>query len=336
VSQPPSPGKTTRVFGHYEILSVLGKGGMAEVYRARVLTGPREGWTVALKRLQPALTRDPESVTLFAREAQLSKQLNHPNIVTVLDAGELEGIYFIVMELVDGRDLGHILRRCKVRGIPLPLDFAVYLGKVLLEALAYAHTATGPTGEPLGIVHCDVSPSNLFISRVGEIKLGDFGVSRVLVDGKLQGGEVLGKPYYLSPESLLGEVNPAADLWAATVVLYELLTLERPFIGGSPDEVFARIWSREYRPLRELRPEVPEALAAVVDRAFSARPEERFPSAEEFAQALTPHYDERVGTPLAIAAVVRGLFGASDDVPASPAPGGGAAPTSGTPGSRAG
>lgn len=332
MSQPPSAPKAPRVFGNYEILSVLGKGGMAEVYRARVRSGPREGWTVALKRLQPALTRDPESVTLFAREAQLSKQLHHPNIVTVLDAGEMEGIYFIVMELVDGRDLGQILRRCKVRGIPLPLDFAVYLGKVLLEALAYAHTAAGPTGEPLGIVHCDVSPSNLFISRVGEIKLGDFGVSRVLVDGKLQGGEVLGKPYYLSPESLLGEVSPEADLWAATVVLYELLTLERPFLGGSPDEVFAAIWSRQYRPLRELRPDVPEALEAVVDRAFSAKPAERFPTAEEFAHALTPHYDERVGTPLAIAAVVRGLFGASDDVPSSS----GGASSPGTSGSRAG
>ncbi|WIG96609.1 serine/threonine-protein kinase [Myxococcus sp. SDU36] len=332
MSQPTSPQKTTRVFGTYEVLSVLGKGGMAEVYRARVLSGPREGWTVALKRLLPALTRDPESVALFAREAQLSKQLHHPNIVTVLDAGELEGIYFIVMELVDGRDLGQILRRCKVRGIPLPLDFAVYLGKVLLEALAYAHSATGPQGERLGIVHCDVSPSNVFISRVGEIKLGDFGVSRVLVDGKLQGGDVLGKPYYLSPESLLGEVSPEADLWAATVVLYELLTLERPFTGPTPEAVFNAIRARQYRPLRELRPDIPEALEAVVARAFAERPEDRFPTAEEFAQALTPHYDERVGTPLAIAAVVRGLFGASDEVLATPPPGG----TPPTPGSRAG
>ena len=322
---PPVARPQQRVFGQYEILSVLGKGGMAEVYRARVLSGPREGWTVALKRLLPALTADAESVTLFAREARLSKQLHHPNIVTVLDAGELEGIYFIVMDLVDGRDLGQILRRCKVRGIPLPLDFAVYLGKVLLEALAYAHTATGASGEPLGIVHCDVSPSNLFISRVGEIKLGDFGVSRVLVDGKLQEGEVLGKPYYLSPESLRGEVSPEADLWAATVVLYELLTLERPFTGATPEEVFQAIRSGTYRPLRELRPEVPEALEDVVRRAFSARIDDRFPSAESFAHALAPHYDERVGTPLAIAAVVRGLFGASDDAPSTPQ--GGAPPS---------
>ncbi len=310
----PSTPKPPRLFGNYEILSVLGKGGMAEVYRARVLAGPREGWTVALKRLLPALTRDPASIALFAREADLSKKLDHPNIVKVLDAGVHDGIYFIVMELVDGRDLGQILRRCKQRGIPLPVDFAVYLGKVLLEALSYAHHATGPGGEPLGIVHCDVSPSNLFISRVGEIKLGDFGVARVRVGGTLQGGsdEVLGKPYYLSPESLRGDIGPVADLWAATVVLYELLTLERPFTGSTPEEVFGHIRAGRYRPLRSLRPEVPEALEAVIARAFAAGPEARFPSAEAFAQALTPHYDERVGTPLAIAAVVRGLFGASD------------------------
>ncbi len=313
MSTPPTP-KPPRLFGNYEILSVLGKGGMAEVYRARVLSGPREGWTVALKRLLPALTRDPASIELFAREADLSKKLDHPNIVKVLDAGVHEGIYFIVMELVDGRDLGQILRRCKQRGIPLPVDFAVYLGKVLLEALSYAHHATGPEGEPLGIVHCDVSPSNLFISRVGEIKLGDFGVARVRVGGTLQGGsdEVLGKPYYLSPESLRGDIGPVADLWAATVVLYELLTLERPFTGSTPEEVFGLIRAGRYRPLRSLRPEIPEALEGVISRAFAARPEERFPSADEFAHALTPHYDERVGTPLAIAAVVRGLFGASD------------------------
>lgn len=313
----PSTPKASRLVGNYEILSVLGKGGMAEVYRARVLSGPRKDWTVAFKRLLPALTRDPASIELFAREADLSQKLDHPNIVKVLDAGVHEGIYFIVMELVDGRDLGQILRRCKQRGIPLPVDFAVYLGKVLLEALSYAHHATGPDGEVLGIVHCDVSPSNLFISRVGEIKLGDFGVARVRVGGSHQGGsgEVLGKPYYLSPESLRGDISPVVDLWAATVVLYELLTLERPFTGSTPEEVFANIRAGRYRPVRSLRPEIPEALEAVIARAFASRPEERFPSAEEFAEALTPHYDERVGTPLAIAAVVRGLFGASDIIP---------------------
>jgi serine/threonine protein kinase len=285
---------------------------MAEVFRARVLTGRYEGWNVAVKRLLPSLTGDPASVESFIREADLSTQLDHPNIVKVLDVGIAEGTYYIVMELVDGRDLAQILRRCKQRGIPLPLDFAVYLGKVLLEALAYAHTAVDSRGAPLGIVHCDVSPSNLFISRTGEIKLGDFGVARVFVDGSRDGGEVLGKPYYLSPESLRGAVTPEADLWAATVVLYELLTLERPFIGNTPEEVFFNIRHRRYRPIPMLRPDVPELLDELISRGFAARIEDRFPTAETYAQALTPHYDELVGTPLAIAAVVRGLFGTSD------------------------
>jgi eukaryotic-like serine/threonine-protein kinase len=311
VSTSPTP-RAPRILGNYEILSQLGKGGMAEVFRARVLSGPREGWRVALKRLLPALTKDPASVSLFAAEAHLTKQLNHPNIVQVLDVGLVDGQYFIVMNLVDGRDLGQLLRRCKHRGIHLPLDFAVYLGQVLLDALSSAHGATGPQGEPLGIVHCDISPSNLFISRFGDIKLGDFGVARLRVDGVLQGGEVLGKPYYLSPESLQGAISPQVDLWAATVVLYELLTLQRPFTGSTPEEVFTKIVYRDYLPPSLLRPEIPEALDEIIHRGFAIDPEDRFPSAQAYAEALVPHYDERVGTPLAIAAVVRGLFGISD------------------------
>ena len=187
------------------------------------------------------------------------------------------------MELVDGRDLAQILRRCKQRGIPLPIDFAVYLGKVLLEALAYAHTAEDSRGAPLGIVHCDVSPSNLFISRMGEIKLGDFGVARVLVDGSREGGEVLGKPYYLCPESLRGIVTPEADLWAATVVLYELLTLERPFLGNTPEEVFFNIRTARYRrSMRSARTCPPSAGGGDRPR-LAARTEDRFPTAEAFA-----------------------------------------------------
>jgi eukaryotic-like serine/threonine-protein kinase len=305
---PPPEGPQR--FGAYELLSLLGQGGMAEVFRARVLEGPRQGWEVALKRLLPQLQQDAESMALFAHEAALSQFLDHPNIVKVLDVGAVEQQSFIVMELVDGRDLGHIVRRCKHRHIPLPVDFAVYLGQVLLDALAYAHTALGPDGQPLGIVHCDVSPSNLFISRVGEIKLGDFGVARARVGSSHT--DLLGKPYYLSPEALAGQVTPHADLWAATVVLYELLTLQRPFTGSSPEEVFDAVRRRHYLPVAQLRPEVPVALAELVDRALAPDPAQRPASAQEYACALAQLYDERIGTPLAIAAVVRGLFGAQE------------------------
>lgn len=297
-----------RRFGNYEILSKLGRGGMAEVFRARVLTGPRAGWQVALKRLIPELASHPEYVALFAREAALSRLLDHPNIVKVLDVGELEGISYIEMDLVDGRDVGQILRACQKKGIPWPIDFAVYLTKVLLEALAYAHGLTGPGGAPLGIVHCDVSPSNLFVSRTGDIKLGDFGVARARAAHTSDVG-LLGKPFYLSPEILDGTVNQTADLWAATVTLYELLTLRRPFQGQTPDEVFASIRARAYSPVRDRRPDVPDALAAVIERGFHLDPAARFQSAAEYAEALIPLFDERVGTPLAISAVVRGLFG---------------------------
>lgn len=296
-------------FGPYEVLALLGKGGMAEVYRGRIAEGEHAGWPVAIKRLLPGLSADPQAVIQFGHEGELSRKLEHPNIVKVLEAGQISGVSFLAMELIDGRDLGQILRRCQTRSIPLPLDFAVYLGRVLLEALAYAHEAVGPDGQALGLVHCDVSPSNLFISRVGEIKLGDFGVARARVGGP-NPSEISGKPYYLSPELLKGEVTFEADLWAATVTLYELITMRRPFMGETPEQVFEAIRGRIYPPLRELRPDASEALEQVIDRGFAVEREERFSSAEAYAQALAPLYDETIGTPLAIAAVVRGLFGA--------------------------
>lgn len=299
----------SKSFGNFEILSLLGKGGMAEVYRARVLKGPREGWHVALKRISGELIKDPQAIEAFASEADLSRLLDHPNIVKVYEVGVINEIYFMVMELVEGRDVGQILRRCQQREIAWPIDFAVYLTRVLCDALYYAHGAKSPSGTALGIVHCDVSPSNLFVSRTGDIKLGDFGVARARPLNPVGDSAVGGKPFYLSPEALAGEVTIEADLWAATVTLYELLTLERPFHGTTPDEVFSAIRARRYKPVRSLRPEVPEGLAKVVDRGFSAKTANRFPNAKAMGEAIAPYYDERVGTPLAISAMVRGLFG---------------------------
>ena len=296
-------------FGHYEILAPLGKGGMAEVVRARTLDGPWAGTEVAIKRLLPQLARAPEYVQLFAKEAELSIALRHPNIVQTLDVGHTGGVHYLAMEWVDGRDMGQVLRRCRKNGIALPIDFAVYLTRVLLEALDYAHRAESEGGTPLQLVHCDISPSNVFISRVGEVKLGDFGVARVRVKSGVRDAVVAGKPYYLSPEATAGEVTQGVDLWATAVVLFELLALERPFQGPDPAAVFAAIRSGQRARLRDKRKEVSPGLEAVVDRALSLNPRQRFQTAAEFAAALQPHHDERVGTPLAIAALVRGLFG---------------------------
>ncbi|MBX5483829.1 MAG: serine/threonine protein kinase [Myxococcaceae bacterium] len=282
---------------------------MAEVYRARVRSGPRAGQEVALKRLLPEFAGDPAYVDQFTSEADLSRRLDHPHVVRVLEVGVHEEIYFMVMELVDGRDLGQVIRRCRERGIHLPLDFAVFLVKALLDALAHAHEVTAPDGRPLEVVHCDVSPSNLFVSRTGEVKLGDFGVARARIGGG-DTGQLQGKPYYLSPEALDGEITPEVDLWAATVTLYELLTLRRPFTGATADEVFAQVRERRFAPPSQLRPDVSPALDEIIDRAFSRRRADRFLSAREYAARLEPLFDERIGNPMAIAAVVRGLFDA--------------------------
>lgn len=299
-------------FGHYEILSRLGHGGMADVYLAQDLEGPRAGWKVAVKRLHPTLAQDPEYVALFRREAELSTWLEHPNIVKVYESGAVGPVLFMAMEWVDGCNLGDIVRRCKARGIQLPADFAVYLVKTLLGALAFAHAARDVEGREMQVVHCDVSPSNLFISRTGEVKLGDFGVASARTGGAVNQAMVVGKPYYVSPELWDGRVTTEADLWAAGVTLYELLTLERPFSGHTPEAVAQAVKSAHRRPVRALRPEVSPALEAVIDRALHLSPEARFPGAVEFAQGLRPHWDERIATPQAIAAVVRGLFGWED------------------------
>ncbi|HEY1089311.1 MAG TPA: serine/threonine-protein kinase, partial [Archangium sp.] len=168
--------------GHYEILRPLGKGGMAEVFRVRGSGGRFTGRELALKRLLPSLRKDEEAVRLFTAEAELSRHLHHPNIVQVLEVGSDADDIYIVMDLIDGRDVAQIIKRCREKKVPWPIDFALYLAQVLLEALDYAHNAKGPSGKPLGIVHCDVSPSNFFVSRTGELVLGDFGVARSLIE----------------------------------------------------------------------------------------------------------------------------------------------------------
>lgn len=296
--------------GHYEILRPLGKGGMAEVFRVRVSAGRFLGRELALKRLLPSLRKDEEAVRLFTAEAELSRHLHHPNIVQVLEVGSDADDIYIVMDLIDGRDVAQIIKRCREKKVPWPIDFALYLAQVLLEALDYAHNAKGPSGKPLGIVHCDVSPSNFFVSRTGELVLGDFGVARSLIE--VGPDQVMGKPYYLSPEAVEGHLSASVDLWAVAVTLYELLTLQRPFLGKTSAEVFNAIRASRYIQVRELRPDVPAKVEGLIARAFDVDPAMRFQTAREFAEEIKSLYDERIGTPLAVSSVVRGLFGTSD------------------------
>jgi serine/threonine-protein kinase len=297
-------------FGKYEILQLLGRGGMAEVYKARVLEGPRTGQMVAVKRLTPRLATDPEAVDLFCGEADVSAMLKHPNIVEVFEAGVVEEVYYLTMEYVDGRDLALILARCRERRIFLPVNFAVHIAITVLDALGYAQQAKGPTGLPLNIVHCDVSPSNLFISRLGEIKLGDFGIAKVrAMGGDEEGGTLWGKLAYLAPEQLERRpLSPQVDLWGAATILYEALTNQRAIQGADNDEMQEALREGRIAGVESLRPEIPPGLGDVLHRALQIDPASRFETAQEFGAALQPFHDEISGGALGIASVVRGLF----------------------------
>src|SRR5512142_243947 len=268
----------------YEIEALIGRGGVAEVYRGRIVGGPRAGAPVAVKRLLSALAGDPAHVALFEREARLATVLRHPGIVSVLEAGIDAGLPYIAMEYVDGRDLGRLLAACGARSIRLPLDFALHVAHAVAEALHHAHRARGDDGRPLGIVHCDVSPSNVFVSRAGEVKLGDFGVARAAGEGR--GRAAFGKVRYLA---------------------HELLTGSPAFAVGDAGAVASRILSGARRPPSADRPEVTPEVDAIVLRALSLAPDQRHQDAGAMAEELASRYDPPVGNPLAIAALVRGL-----------------------------
>jgi len=297
-------------FAGYEIEALIGRGGMADVYRARAVAGPRAGQTVALKRLRPELARDPEYLELFHREAAVTCRLDHPTCVEVFETGVAGGTPFIAMEYVDGRNLRQILNQCVERRILLPLDFAAFLAHQVAVALAHAHEGVDRSGRPLGVVHCDVSPSNVFISRLGEIKLGDFGVALAAGADAPSGRGAFGKIHYLAPEQIRGErPTPATDLFALGAMTFELLTNAHAFQGRDVNEVGQAILAGRLRAPSELRPEVPFDLDVLVLRCLARSPGERWPSAAAFAAEIATRYDSSIGTPLAIASLVRGLFG---------------------------
>lgn len=294
----------------YRLEALIGKGGMAEVYRAVALEGPRAGRSVAVKRLLPALAQDAGFVHLFEQEAEITRRLRHPGIVEVVETGFAGGTPYIVMDYVDGKNLRQILAQCAARKILLPPDFGAYVAHQVSVALAHAHEGRDAEGRRLGIVHCDISPSNVFVSKLGEIKLGDFGVALTAgaTGGRTSGA--FGKIHYLAPEQIRGEApTPRTDIFALGAVFFELLTNEPAFPGNDVNEVGQRILRGQLRAPSELRPELPFELDAMVLRCLSPDPADRYRSAAVFAAEVEHHYDPAIGTDLAIAAVVRGLFG---------------------------
>lgn len=265
-----------RQVGRYRVQSRLGRGGMATVYRAH---DPSIGRDVAIKFLHPSMCEDNECRLRFLRESRAAGGLSHPNIVVVHDVGEIEGRPYMAMELVNGTPLSDVLAKAKT----LPVQDVVAIGLQLAQALEYAHSR--------GIVHRDIKPGNVMLLADGHsIKVADFGIAHI-EDGsgeqRTMVGAVLGTPQYMSPEQTRGDkIDGRSDLFSVGIVLYQMLTGERPFRGDSLVAVATQIATVEHPPLSQVRPGLPASLRRVVDRCLAKAPAQRYQSGKELADAL--------------------------------------------------
>jgi eukaryotic-like serine/threonine-protein kinase len=298
MSQTPVQAPPAEQFGKYQLMKKIGQGGMSEVFLARADDQPPNAPPVVIKRLHQELERDRDAVDLFLTEADVTLMLSHPNVIRVHDSGEAMGRYYIAMEYVHGKDLEQLAERFRNKGIPIDPPAAVHVMMEMLKGLDYVHSAKTPSGRPLGIVHRDVTPSNVYVSSTGDIKLGDFGVAKLVgVEGWTMAGSIKGKLGYLSPEQISGQPpSPSIDLWAAAVILYELLAGERLFVGENELEVMLRIKAAKVPDLRKANKNAPKPLEKILERALHRKERKRFATAKDFHDELAS-YQAKHGKP---------------------------------------
>ena len=275
-------------FGTYRVHECLGAGGMASVHRATIDIGGGVVREVALKRLLPQLANDKMFVEDFVREAKLASNLNHPNIVRILELGRSNGVYFIAMELVVGQSLLQLMKLGGSTRVATPIGVAIAIFAELLDALDYASGAVDTEGEPMQLVHRDLSPSNLIITDDGHVKIIDFGVAKGL-SGKFMTntGLVKGKLSYMASETLAGsQLDCRADIFSLGVVMWELITGRRLFRGQNEYEIITRIREGASEPPSKYNAACTPELDEIVMHALARDRADRWPSANVMRTAL--------------------------------------------------
>ncbi|MBA2663532.1 MAG: serine/threonine protein kinase [Bradymonadaceae bacterium] len=275
-------------FGPYTLHELVARGGMAEIYRA---TMPGIGGfekTVAIKKILPHLAENEEFITMLIDEARIIVSINHFNIAQVYDLGRIDDTYYIAMEFIHGVDLSGIIKTLAKQSRFVPFDHAAYIGSGICAGLHVAHSKADERGRPLNIVHRDISPHNVLLSFAGDVKIIDFGVAKASVkETHTQMGVIKGKLLYMAPEQAMAkEIDGRADLFAAGLVIYKMLTNRLPFEGDNEFQIYNNILSKDVVPPRAINPEVPEEFNAIVMKMLSREPDDRYQDGYAAKQAL--------------------------------------------------
>ncbi len=305
------------LFGKYLLIEQLGRGGMAEVWKAKRVGPAGFVGLLVITRIHPIFARVPHFVEMFCHEAGLSARLNHANIVQVFELGDVDGEYYLAMEYVRGHNLASVVLAHK--GLA-PLGFAVHVVREMCRGLDYAHGLTDENGDPLRIIHRDVSPANVMLGFDGAVRLVDFGIAKALAladDNTTQGGALKGKFSYMSPEQADGkEVDHRADIFAVGVVLYEALTGTRLFRRATELQTIAAVREAKVDPPSKLNPEVPPELDRICLKALARDPDVRYQSSEAMGADLNPLVHQLHWGSQRLAGLLKDLFPAEENSPA--------------------
>ncbi len=284
-AQAPVP---PRIVGRYALYGEIAAGGMATVHFGRLVGAVGFSRTVAIKRLHPQFAKDPDFVAMFLDEARLAARVQHPNVVTTIDVVPLDDEVFLVMEYVHGEALSKLIRAARRKGDLVPPAIATAIMAGALHGLHAAHIAKSERGEPLNIVHRDVSPQNILVGLDGVARVLDFGVAKAAMRAQsTRDGQMKGKVSYMAPEQLRGKgVDRRTDIFAAGIVLWEALTGRRLFDGDDPGEVLTKLLEAVIPAPSSVEARVPAEFDAIVMRALDRDPDRRFDTARDFAIAL--------------------------------------------------
>ncbi len=285
----PQPAARPRIVGRYALFDEIAAGGMATIHLGRLVGPVGFSRTVAIKTLHPQFAKDPEFVEMFLEEARLASRIQHPNVISTLDVATAEGEVFLVMEYVAGESLAKLVRSALKKGERMPVEIGVSVLSGMLHGLHATHEAKNEQLEPMHIVHRDVSPQNVLVGLDGVARIFDFGVAKAAAmrSQATTEGQMKGKLSYMSPEQLNSrEVDRRTDVFAAGVVAWECLTGRRLFSGSDPGEVLAKVLTLDVLPPIEVLPTIPRPLSDAVMRALERSPDQRWPTARDFAIEL--------------------------------------------------